>query len=705
MWAFTQVGDGVKSRPIFCMTEEDEAPAGIKVMVGSPTSLIVSWALPARTNGKLTSYTLYSRILEGGRERDSTKKKLPPTQTHYQTSELRKGEAYEFWVTAFTKVGEGQSTQVVYSTISNRVPAAVISFGERIVARRRSTALLPCLAVGQPLPKHIWTTPDGSPPHDDGFTVLKDGSLEISDIQRQHQGNYTCFVSNANGSDQIVYDLHVLVPPSAPVVGISSTGSSWLYLQWSIVDTGGSAVRGYVINYRQQEPGEWEERPVSRDSSSYRLTGLTCGIEYHIQVMAFNLVGSGAPSPIVVAKTDGNKPGQPSHAEFLDPNSTSITLHMKAWHDNGCPITSFSVEYREGSHHEWITVGNDVQARDSFVVVGLWPGMQYVVKVKASNSAGSTVAEYRATTLTITGVTLGPDSVKGYPEESVPAYMEAGVIVPLCVCLLATFSLIAAITVCIRRKHERDMGVRNQTEAQAMVALDNKQNLAQREQYYAAVHKGMTTPVRDLHCIERIPEYPDDISPYATFHVAGTERPSSSPTNIQSFVYHDHRLAAMETMQLKSSNVRDDYTKLRGSSKSGGKCIITGSDYSGSTTDQWSEHNLVMSRSDRIPLQNMLYNGGGPESSTSPEASPLPDRRAPQLRAHVRREEGGSFPLSTRLEPPTGFSDSHELSEAECDMESLHGLKSHRKSSKTPQHRHPHRMSREKKPHHFTIAV
>lgn len=89
-------------------------------MVGSPTSLIVSWALPTRTNGKLTSYTLYSRILEGGRERDSTKKKLSPTQTHYQTSELRKGEAYEFWVTAFTKVGEGQSTQVVYSTISNR---------------------------------------------------------------------------------------------------------------------------------------------------------------------------------------------------------------------------------------------------------------------------------------------------------------------------------------------------------------------------------------------------------------------------------------------------------------------------------------------------------------------------------------------------------------------------------------------------------
>jgi hypothetical protein len=33
-----------------------------------------------------------------------------------------------------------------------------------------------------------------------------------------------------------------------------------------------------------------------------------------------------------------------------------------------------------------------------------------------------------------------------------------------------------------------------------MVALDNKHNLAQREQYYAAVQKGITT-----HAVERIP--------------------------------------------------------------------------------------------------------------------------------------------------------------------------------------------------------
>lgn len=45
-------------------------------------------------------------------------------------------------------------------------------------------------------------------------------------------------------------------------------------------------------------------------------------------------------------------------------------------------------------------------------------------------------------------------------------------------------------------------------DTQAMVALDNKHNLAQREQYYAAVQKGITT-----HAVERIPGEDFQISP------------------------------------------------------------------------------------------------------------------------------------------------------------------------------------------------
>lgn len=85
---------------------------------------------------------------------------------------------------------------------------------------------------------------------------------------------------------------YFIVPPSAPVLGISSTGLSWLHLQWKMVDNGGSAVRGFILNYHQDDSAEWEERSVSRDLTSYQLTGLACGVEYHLQVTQLFLIVS-----------------------------------------------------------------------------------------------------------------------------------------------------------------------------------------------------------------------------------------------------------------------------------------------------------------------------------------------------------------------------------------------------------------------------
>jgi hypothetical protein len=63
--------------------------------------------------------------------------------------------------------------------------------------------------------------------------------------------------------------------------------------------------------------------------------------------------------------------------------------------------------------------------------------------------------------------------------------------------------------------------------------------------------------------ISILSEYAEDISPYATFHVQGQgqgQQMSSTPSHMQTFVYHDHRLATMETMQLK--NVSNPTKKL-----------------------------------------------------------------------------------------------------------------------------------------------
>lgn len=114
--AYTRAGDGAKSAPVFCRTEETvpEAPERVKAAVSSPSAVTVSWLPPRRPNGVLTKYTVHVRSSSEAKDRVS-KWTLPPTQTQYTVQDVRKrnGDAYEAWVTASTKVGQGQNTPVV----------------------------------------------------------------------------------------------------------------------------------------------------------------------------------------------------------------------------------------------------------------------------------------------------------------------------------------------------------------------------------------------------------------------------------------------------------------------------------------------------------------------------------------------------------------------------------------------------------------
>nr|CAD7393337.1 unnamed protein product [Timema cristinae] len=553
---------------------------------------------------------------------------------------------------------------------------------KRMSSGRRGSVQMPCLAVGIPLPKRHWFNVEGIHLAGDPFTIQSDGTLHIIEVQRQHQGNYTCSISNANGSDQITYFLRVLaatgimsygvrnreldstptetknemdivinharsftwtsvmcgdvwlitmylnlvsvlynaepsedatlqltptdlftvvlpdappspikgVPhdaplglaPSAPVVRVAATSSDWLQLQWSTTDNGGSAIRGYFLNFRKEEGGEWEERAIQRDATFFRLHKLDCGTQYQLQMMAYNAVGSGSPSSVVIAHTDGDIPIKPTYLDFIEVNTSNITLRLKSWGDNGCPIISYSIEYKESSQQDWLTG------------------------------------------------TLGPDQVRiDSQEEDQPFYLDLGVILPIILSLTLLAVVIAGLFICFHRRSGRERaggGVQGVLDhQQAMVALDNKQNLAQREQYYAEVQKGIGT-----HSVERIPEYAEDISPYATFHVQ-SQQTTSSPAHIQTFVYHDHRLAAMETMQLKSTYYIPVLVEV-----------------SAHAQNQAHHLNYLLFPKEETYLEDIDTTSG-------------------------KKRKDPSFPPC--LDPPTGFSDSHELSEAECDMDTIHRLK------------------------------
>ncbi|KAK7084277.1 hypothetical protein SK128_009904 [Halocaridina rubra] len=137
--------------------------------------------------------------------------------------------------------------------------------------------------------------------------------------------------------------------------------------------------------------------------------------------------------------------------------------------------------------------------------------MPYLVRVTAHNSAGTTTQDYPFTTAPLNG---GPSS-PGLVMKSM--YLtDVRVLLPVIASSLALLATVITVCVCVRKKPP-PASPASGGDSSATAVQDNKENLKQREQYYATVRK--TSPLRDPANPDRIPEFADDIYPYATFQM------------------------------------------------------------------------------------------------------------------------------------------------------------------------------------------
>ncbi|XP_043471448.1 Down syndrome cell adhesion molecule-like protein Dscam2 isoform X2 [Leptopilina heterotoma] len=740
---YTRAGDGVPSSPIYCVTEEDlpEVPAGIKAVASSSNSIIVSWQPPLRSNGVITSYSVHVHGPEG----KWLRRALPSHQTSYQAENLTKRIQYECSIAAITSVGEGPRTPSVTVSPSSEVRAAVFSFGTTLVVPWKQDVTLPCQSVGKPEPSIIWKQWGEMVKASTRISMQPDGSLQITDLHREDSGNYTCLVENRHGSDQITHRLTVQVPPAAPLLHATSSTSNSINVQWKNGDDGGAPIRGYILHYKR-EFGEWEEVRVSHKINSHLLSQLWCGTDYQIYLTAYNRIGMGSPSEIVKSTTEGSKPADSpaSGDRFITVNVSWIILHLHMWNDGGCPITFFELEYKRSGEELWTLVSNNIEVQKSYTLSELQSGTTYEVRVRAHNNAGSSVAEYKITTLQPhSSSTVPAIEIDHFIPQHPPVYSDMKLILPLVLSSFAVIAAAGAVFYCFRKllfasnicnagPLMGDLGSLH--DAQTAAALDNKQNMEQREQYYATVRKPLRSPIHEMGTLERIPEYSEDIYPYATFQLkesvpAGGDSRCDSAAPLQTFVYHDPRLSAADTLQLRESDC-NRYTKVRGGRSSSaplhkshkthqGKSESEEYDTLGSDSDtevgtssrtESSNHLVDSHLSTSVAaadarVHNFLYHG--PESSTSTEPSPVferksfPGRGRPKMlqlarytgeearsifglhgsghsrhqsgsvfREHQQQERDGPGHLFIpKLDPPSGFSDPHELSEAECDLD------------------------------------
>ncbi|XP_014603210.1 PREDICTED: Down syndrome cell adhesion molecule-like protein Dscam2 isoform X5 [Polistes canadensis] len=716
--AYTRVGDGIPTTVTYCQTEEDVpgSPADIKVVVSSPQALFISWLPPLEPNGIITKYNLYTRVVDGQGELNHGKRNLPATNTHFEATGLQQHVEYQFWVTGITRVGEGQSSKVAAQVPTNRVPARITSFGGHVVKPWRGSATLSCNAVGNPT-REWFKGPLEQVRIDTARNaqILPTGELVLSNLQSQDSGNYTCQVKNTEGSDKLHYTLTVQVPPSAPVLYVTSSTSSSILLHWKSGYYGGAPLTGYTLHYRTTH-GNLDELHLSKHATNHELKGLLCGNTYQLYLTSHNKIGSSPSSPVLSVRTQGQAPGIPPSAAFLSPNSTTLVLRLHVWPDNGCPILYFVIQYRPATEFHWTLVSNSVKMQRRFTVTNLTPSTVYQLKVEAHNVAGSNQAEFSFVTLTKEGEPPPPELSKRGISSVIPFYADVKVILPL---IFATIALVTAAVIVAFRWRNRYLGDRVQRPMKE--SQENQQNAeTQRERYYATIHKVALQQAASTGAgPDKIPETAEDISPYATFQLSeggggslaglgglgglgGAAEASAAglhPNNtlLHSFMYHEHAMTegcaspppAATSMKSVSSRRRQQRKQQTPGDVESDESESDPDQLTSSRTE--SSNQLDAGKLKHIrAVSDFIYHG---TSSTSSDISPMSEQKSLPRRGRSRWHVPSRSSLRTLLPPisvaetafvagnqgnivpPHGNGDRPELSEAECDIDSLKKLK------------------------------
>lgn len=210
----------------------------------------------------------------------------------------------------------------------------------------------------------------------------------LSNLQRKSQYAVVVQAYNLAGagprSDEIRQTTLDAAPPITPRLEVTASGASWLQLIWYAPSSSSSSQpmtdaakissslavpppepADYTVYYRLEAESQFHRRSIpaqittSSTSTSaslalssmalgeYRLEGLRCGNRYELYMTASNSLGSGEPSERLLSRTAGAAPVSPAAGQsFIVRNYSALTLQLHLWKTGGCPIRSFSIQYR-----------------------------------------------------------------------------------------------------------------------------------------------------------------------------------------------------------------------------------------------------------------------------------------------------------------------------------------------------------------------
>ncbi|XP_044580244.1 protein sax-3-like isoform X1 [Cotesia glomerata] len=340
----------VQSRPVFTNFPKDETVSG-----GSD----VSFACSARGAPKPSIF--WTR--EGSQEL-----MFPGNvyQGRYTVSEdgslhikqaVKKDEGH-YVCSAISQAGASTATVFLQVTPLEEVPPPIIELGPaNQTLPLKSTAYLPCRAVGTPTPRVHWHKDGDLVPLGTRITMSSNGTLIVNDLIMADGGLYTCIASSESGNTSWSATLTIssgttlhktpdisALPqnPSKPrIVNITSTSVT---LTWSPGQEGKSKIIGYNIEYFSSNLNTgWVVAATGVTDDTYTVTELKPDTKYVFLVRAENSHGLSLPGPLSdVAHTTSQNQYSVPQIELIRARDrlNSEILHLREVQ----PVSSTSVK-------------------------------------------------------------------------------------------------------------------------------------------------------------------------------------------------------------------------------------------------------------------------------------------------------------------------------------------------------------------------
>ncbi|XP_043941066.1 protein sidekick-2 [Protopterus annectens] len=383
---FTTPGDGPRSIPQLIRTHEDiPGPVGhLSFTEILDTSLKVSWQEPVEKNGILTGYRISWE--EYNRTNTRVTHYLPNVTLEYRVTGLTALTTYTIEVAAMTSKGQGQ---VSSSTISSGVPpelpgapsnlgisnigprSVTLQFkpgydGKTSISRWQVEAQVGVIGENEEwvLVHQVVNEPDAR-------------TLEVPNLNPYTYYSFRMRQVNIVGSSppsQPSRKVRTLqAPPDmAPAnVTLRTASETSLWLRWVPLPeaeyNGNPESVGYRIKYyRLDRQGRTMTHIITdRMEREYTIEDLEEWTEYEVRVQAFNTIGAGPWSPVVVGRTRESVPSSgPTNISALATTSSSILVRWSEIPEpdrNGL-ILGYKVVYREKDSDSpvkfWLVEGN-----------------------------------------------------------------------------------------------------------------------------------------------------------------------------------------------------------------------------------------------------------------------------------------------------------------------------------------------------------